>query len=73
MAKSLTYKRKTTEELSIKGILSEDGTTITYVDDKVEKKAIIADCLTKFAGQAVEFKIGNKSEDDLSDDNKGGE
>ena len=34
MAKSkLSYKRNVTDQLSVKGVLSEDATEITYVDE----------------------------------------
>lgn len=34
MAKSkLTFKRNITDKLSVKGVLSEDGTYITYTDE----------------------------------------
>lgn len=68
MAKNLTYKKTTTEKVTIKGVLSDDATTITYVEDKEEKTATIQDYLNKFASMAVEFSIGCKSDEDLIDE-----
>lgn len=70
MAKSLSYKKTTTEKVTIKGVLSEDATEITIVEDKVEKKLKIQDYLDKFASMAVEFSIGCKDEEDLSESDK---
>lgn len=68
MAKNLTYKKTTTEKVTIKGVLSDDATTITYVEDKAEKTATVQDYLDKFASMAVEFSIGCKSDEDLNDE-----
>ena len=68
MAKNLTYRRSTTEKVTIKGVLSDDAKTITYVEDKAEKTATIQDYLDKFASMAVEFSIGCKSDEDLADE-----
>lgn len=67
MAKSLSYKKTTTEKVTIKGVLSDDATEITIVEDKAEKTLKIQDYLNKFASMAVEFSIGCKDEEDLSD------
>ena len=34
MASKLTYKRTTTDKVTVKGVLSADGTYITYEDEK---------------------------------------
>lgn len=68
MAKNLTYKKTTTEKVTIKGVLSDDATNITYVEDKAEKTVTIQDYLNKFASMAVEFSIGCKSDEDLIDE-----
>lgn len=68
MAKNLTYKKTTTEKVTIKGVLSNDATTITYVEDKLEKTVTLQDYLDKFASMAVEFSIGCKSDEDLIDE-----
>ena len=67
MAKNLTYKKTTTEKVSIKGILSDDAKNITFLEDKVERTVAIQDYLDKFAEMAVEFSIACKSEEDLID------
>ena len=41
MAKScLSFKRNTTDKLSIKGTLSDDCSTITYTDENGDEKEI---------------------------------
>lgn len=67
MAKSLSYKKTTTEKVSIKGVLSDDAKEITIIEDKIEKTLKIQDYLDKFASMTVEFTIGCKNEEDLSD------
>lgn len=75
MAKSKRqFKRSTTDKLSVKGILSEDGTYITYTDEKdVEQDVKVSDLLNVFINQPIEFGVSLKSDEDLdlitSDDN----
>lgn len=70
MAKSqLTKTRTITDKVSVKGMLSEDGTTITYKDeDKVEQEITVADCLNIFKGKPIDFSVSVKSEDELTDE-----
>lgn len=70
MAKSqLTKTRTITDKVSVKGMLSEDGTTITYKDeDKVEQEITVADCLNIFKGELIDFSVSVKSEDELTDE-----
>lgn len=66
MAKGLTYKRSTVESLSVKGILNEDATTITYIDDeKAEQTVTIASLMEKFCSMPIEFGVKVKSEEEL--------
>ena len=59
MAKSkLSFKRSTTDKLSVKGILSEDGTTITYTDENdVDQDVTIAALVNAFINQPIELSI----------------
>lgn len=68
MAKSLTYKKTTTEQVKIKGVFSADAKEITFVEDKVEKTVKIQDYLDKFASLGAELTISTKSEEDLADE-----
>lgn len=70
MANQLKKTRTITDKVSVKGILSEDGTIITYMNDKMEEEITIAECLKVFLGKPVDFSISVKSEDELpeSDD-----
>lgn len=66
MASKLTYKRTLTDKISVKGVLSEDGTYITYQDDGNNKKDVkIVDLLNSFKGNSIDFSVSLKSESDL--------
>lgn len=67
MAKSkLTFKTNITDKLSVKGVLSEDGSFITYTDENdVEQKVKISDLLNAFKNQSIEFGVSLKSDEDL--------
>lgn len=69
MAKSqLTKTRVITDKVAVKGMLSEDGSTITYTDEnKIEQDITVAECLKVFAGKPIDFSISIKSEDELPD------
>lgn len=70
MARSqLTKTRVITDKVAVKGILSEDGTTITYTDEnKVEQDISVADCLKSFVGKPIDFSVSIKSEDELPEE-----
>lgn len=67
MAKSkLSFKRNITDKLSVKGVLSEDGTFITYTDENdAEQDIKISDLLKAFINQPIEFGVSLKSDEDL--------
>lgn len=67
MAKSkLQFKRNITDKLSVKGVLSEDGTTITYSDENdIEQDVKVSDLLNVFKNQSIEFGVQLKSDEDL--------
>lgn len=67
MARSkLSFKRNITDKLSVKGILSEDGTYITYTDENdIEQDIKISDLLKVFINQPIEFAVCLKSDEDL--------
>ena len=67
MAKSkLQFKRNITDQLSVKGILSEDGTFITYKDENdIEQEVKISDLLNAFKNQEINFSVSLKSDEDL--------
>ena len=68
MAKSkLQFKRNITDKLSVKGILSEDGTFITYTDkNDIEQDIKISDLLNAFKNQSLEFSVALQSDEDLA-------
>lgn len=70
MAKSqLTKTRIITDRVSVKGFLSEDGTTITYTDEnKIEQEITLAECLKAFVGKPIDFSVSIKSEDELPEE-----
>ena len=67
MAKSkLSFKRNITDKLSVKGVLSEDGTFITYTDENdAEQNVKVSDLLNAFINQPIEFGVSLKSDEDL--------
>ena len=67
MAKSkLQFKRSTTDKLSVKGVLSEDGTFITYTDENdAEQDVKVSDLLKAVINQPIEFGVSLKSDEDL--------
>ena len=68
MAKSkLQFKRNITDQLSVKGILSEDGTFVTYKDENdIEQEVKISDLLNAFKNQEINFSVSLKSDEDLN-------
>lgn len=67
MSKSkLQFKRNITNKLSVKGILSEDGTFISYTDENdIEQDVKISVLLKAFINQPIEFSVSLKSDEDL--------
>lgn len=67
MAKSkLSFKRNITDKLSVKGVLSEDGTFITYTDENdVEQDVKVSNLLKAFINQPIELGVSLKSDEDL--------
>ena len=67
MSKSkLQFKRNITDQLSVKGILSEDGTFVTYKDENdIEQEVKISDLLNAFKNQEINFSVSLKSDEDL--------
>ena len=67
MSKSkLQFKRNITDKLSVKGVLSEDGTFITYTDENdAEQNVKVSDLLNAFINQPIEFGVSLKSDEDL--------
>lgn len=70
MANQLKKTRTITDKVSVKGILSEDGTVITYMNDKVEEDITVTECLKAFLGKPIDFSISVKSEDELPDEDE---
>lgn len=67
MAKNFSYKRSTTDKISVKGKLNEDGTAIRYLDEnKVEQEITIAKCLNDFKGQDIDFTVSIKDDSELT-------
>lgn len=71
MANQLKKTRTITDKVSVKGILSNDGTVITYMNDKSEDEITIAECLKTFLGKQIDFSISIKYEDELPEENEG--
>lgn len=66
MAKQLSYKKTTTETISVKGVLSDDATTITYLnEDKDEVVIPVQTLLDKFTSLGVTISIKSQTDEEL--------
>ena len=69
MAQNYKYNKSIVEKFAIKGELSEDGKTITYIDaDKETRTISVEKCFDKFRGFPIELAIALKTAEDLSDE-----
>ena len=74
MAKQFAYKKTVTESMTVKGVVNEDATTITFLNDEKDEVTVeIQELLDKFASQTVSLSIKTQSDEelDLEDDNMG--
>lgn len=66
MKSKLQFKRSTTDKLTVNGILSEDGTYITYTDENDNEQDIrISDLVNAFKNQEIIFSVSLKTDEDL--------
>ncbi len=67
MAKSkLNFIRNVVDKLSVKGVLSEDVTYITYEDENESEQTIkVTDMLNVFKNQIIELSVQLKGTEDL--------
>lgn len=67
-ASKLKFTRTTTDKLTVKaGTLSEDCTTITYTDENdMEQEVKVADLLTSFKNQVIDFTVALKTDEELN-------
>ena len=66
-ASKLKFTRSTTDQLTVKsGELSEDCTTITYIDENdTEQEVKVADLLSPFKNQVINFTVALKMDEEL--------
>ena len=68
MAKNLSFTRSLVDKFTVKGLLSEDGKTITYINEDKDETIIPVDkCLHCFKGRSIELTIAEKQNMDLGD------
>ena len=66
MAKQLSYKKTTSETITVKGFLSDDATTITYLnEDKNEITIPVQTLLDKFSSMGVSLSIKTQTDEEL--------
>lgn len=66
MAKQLSYKKTTTESITVKGIFNSDATIITYLnEDKEECTIAIKTLLEKFADQGISLSLKTQTDEEL--------
>lgn len=64
--KNRKYEKVTTNKVTVKGILSDDCTYITFEnDDKEEEQISLKTCFKPFSGDDITLIIGNKIPEDL--------
>ena len=62
------HTRISQDSIHIRGVLSEDGREITYIDkDKEEVTVDIMSCLKNYIGEEVNFSISVKDEIEVDD------
>ena len=64
---TITYTDENDMEQEVKaGTLSEDCTTITYTDENdMEQEVKVADLLTSFKNQVIDFTVALKTDEEL--------
>lgn len=63
------YEKITTDKIMVKGVLSDDCSTITFENDKKEsEEVLIAKCLKPFAGKEIVFSLNNKDTQDMDEE-----
>lgn len=65
---NFVYKRTTEDKVTIKGVLSEDATTVVVTEKDGDKEIVVKDYIEKFADGYVEITIKNRSENDLNEE-----
>ena len=66
MAKNPNFTRSLVDKFNIKGVLSEDGTIITYInDDKEEAEISVLNCFDNFKNECIELTIAVKNSMEL--------
>lgn len=67
--KNLSYKKQTLDKISVKGVLSGDGTYITYEDQDGNAQTIeVAKYFKLMGGNTVTLSIALKDDKDCSEE-----
>lgn len=67
--KNRKYIKTTTNKITVKGMLSEDCSFITFIsDDKEEETVTLEKCLAPFAGKEIVFSMSDKFDEDLEEE-----
>jgi hypothetical protein len=62
------HTRVSQDSIHVRGILSEDGKSITYVDkDKDEVTIDVLSCLKNYIGEEISFSVSVKEEIEVDD------
>jgi hypothetical protein len=65
---NIKFEKTEIKKFTVKGTLSEDGKTISYLnDDKVEVEIPLTKCFETFGGGEINLSITNKTTEDLSE------
>lgn len=66
--KNLKHVKTLVEKIQIKGVLSDDGKTITVTEKDDEFDVTLQDYIDKFRGEYLELTFSTKQEEDLSEE-----
>lgn len=67
--KNISYKKNEVSKISVKGILSNDATEITYIDDDKNEQTIeVKKCMKMMAGNEIVLTIALKNDTDLTEE-----
>ncbi len=68
MSNFYKHVRTNQDSIHVRGILSDDGTEITYLNkDKEEISINVLDCLKNYIGEEVSFSVSVKEEMEIED------
>ena len=70
--KNLNYKKSDIQKITVKGLLSTDGSFVTYIDDNKDERTIeVSKLFAPMLGKEIAFSLGLKEDEDCSKELEG--